>query len=164
MEAERKIKGFTLIELLVVTAIIGVLSVVSSQIVNSVLKSQDKNAAINEIRQNGDSLIIKFERDARAAKRMSQDPGNFSYVKFETGDSSNPDIKWECGSADTGIKREDEPLINNASSSTVDCMFFITPSSLGAPQIVTWKFTLKSNRSDLDVEVPFRTSIQSRVQ
>ena len=62
--------GFTLIELLVVTAVMGVLAIVSATIISNVLRSQNKTNVTNEVRQNGDLVISKFERDVKQAESV----------------------------------------------------------------------------------------------
>ena len=162
-----KNQGFTLIELLVVVAILGVLAVTSSQIVVSVLRSQNKSAVENEVRQNGDLLIKKFERDVRRAQSIASIPSGITLRPVGTGDT----ISWQCTA--TQIQRQVnvgpwQDVVNTDPVTGVRrdgvCTFRVTSLE---PQLVTFDFTLRQgasapNRSEFRISVPFKTSVGVR--
>ena len=95
-----KRNGFTLIELLIVTAVVSVLAVLSAQIVVSVLRSQNKTAAINNVRQNGDHVLNAIERDIRQSESIRYAwPGYpfFTAIKLVIATSSGTaTVVWAC--------------------------------------------------------------------
>lgn len=162
-------KGFTLIELLVVTAIVGVLAVVSATVFNSILKSQNKTAVINEARQNGDLAMDKFERDIKQASNVTFDILIPTEVKIEL---DGPDAIWECvniAGVDE-IRRNTKSVLNQDPISGIkliagSCKFAV--SGTGQSQLVTWEFKLTQRRTsvgkaEFEIEVPFRTSVGTR--
>ena len=165
-----KNQGFTLIELLVVVAILGVLAVTSSQIVVSVLRSQNKSAVENEVRQNGDFLINKFERDVRNAQTISPTGTTATTIELQqVGVAST--IRWRC--AATQIQRQvgsaawvDVVNTHPVTGVRIDgaCSFIITSQE---PHLVTFEFRLRQgasapNRAEFQISVPFRTSVSVR--
>jgi len=167
-------KGFTLIELLVVTAIIGVLAIISATVFNSILRSQNKTTIVNEIRQNGNLVIDKFERDIRGASKvtciedMTVDPptscsstqGSIIMITPTTGNK----FFWYC-TADQ-LVRDGESLLNRdprGGVKTVDCNFNVTSSR---PQLVLFHFTLEqrnvAEKAELQSEGEFQTTISTR--
>jgi len=167
-----KNKGFTLIELLVVVAILGVLAVTSSQIVVSVLRSQNKSAVENEVKQNGDLLINKFERDVRNAQRINPPaPGNTTTSITLQLVGTAGTIGWRCTA--TQIQRQVnagpwQDVVNTDPRTGVrrdgTCSFRTTSLE---PHLVTFEFRLRQgdlapNRSEFKISVPFRTSVGVR--
>lgn len=159
-------RGFTLIELLVSTAVIGVLAVVSATIFNSILRSQNKTAIINEVRQNGNLVIDKFERDVKQAQSISPIGGPYTDVTLETSEGN---IVWNCSTAQ--FTRNTISIINTDAVRGVQvdagsCIFTVTPSSPVGSQIVTLEFTLtqitSTGKSELEASVRFRVTVGTR--
>lgn len=165
-------KGFTLIELLVVTAIVGVLAVLSATVFNSILKSQNKTAVINEARQNGDLAMDKFERDIKQASNVTFDIAIPTKVEIEL---DGPDAIWRCDDPIIGeITRDyngsvgsvlNQDAITGIKLIAGSCKF--TVRGTGQSQLVTWEFDLTQRRTsagkaEFEIEVPFRTSVGTR--
>ncbi len=156
-------KGFTLIELLVVTAIVGVLAVLSATVFNSILKSQNKTAVINEARQNGDLAMDKFERDIKQARNVNLTSATEVEIVLD-----GPNAIWVCNG--NNITRQGESVLNRDAITgimlvTNSCEFSV--SGTGQIQLVTWKFKLTQRRvsvgkAEFEIEVPFRTSVGTR--
>lgn len=165
-----KNKGFTLIELLVVVAILGVLAVTSSQIVVSVLRSQNKSAVENEVKQNGDLLINKFERDVRNAQSITPNGTTATTITLQLVGTAGT-IGWQCTA--TQIQRRVnsgswQDVVNTDPRTGVRrdgvCNFRITSRE---PHLVTFEFRLRQgdlapNQAEFKISVPFRTSVGVR--
>lgn len=159
-------RGFTLIELLVSTAVIAVLAVVSATIFNSILRSQNKTSIVNEVRQNGNLVIDKFERDVKQAKSILPTGGPpHTAVTLTT---SGGDVEWDCTAAGQ-LTRNSISIINTDAVRGVQvdsCTFTVTPSSPVNTQIVTFKFTLtqitSTGKSELEASVLFRVTVGTR--
>ena len=167
-------KGFTLIELLVVTAIIGVLAIISATVFNSILRSQNKTTIVNEIRQNGNLVIDKFERDIRGASRITcvTDPITLDPCPSTEGTiinvipSAGAPFLWYCNGED--LQRAGANLLNRNERGGVklvsfSCSFNVTTSN---PQLVYFEFTLEqrntTDKSEFKSEGDFRTTISTR--
>lgn len=161
-------KGFTLIELLVVTAIIGILAIVSATIFSSILRSQNKIGIINEVRQNGNIVIDKFDRDVKQSISITP-PGVSTKIIMNTHDSGT--VEWECvGGAALTITRNTENVINVDSIGGVQlvpgrCEFNVSGPS--RTQIVKFDFDLEqrtdiTGKSELTTRVPFEVTIGTR--
>lgn len=165
-------KGFTLIELLVVTAIVGVLAVLSATVFNSILKSQNKTAVINEARQNGDLAMDKFERDIKQASNVTPIGITTTVV---TIDLDGPDAIWRCDDPIVGEITRDYngsvgSVLNRDSITGIkliagSCKFIVRGT--GQSQLVTWEFDLTQRRTsagkaEFEIKVPFRTSVGTR--
>lgn len=147
-----RVKGFTLIELLVATAIIGVLAVMATTIFSSILRSQNKTAIINEVRQNGNIVIDKFDREVKQAQLVCVVPatpdcgGTRQSVNVTIGSGT---ITWDCASAD--FTRNGVPVINtdldNGVRVDAGCSFTVTGKVANRPQMVTLNFTLSQRNS-----------------
>ncbi len=164
-------KGFTLIELLVVTALVGVLAVLSATVFNSILKSQNKTAVINEARQNGDLAMDKFERDIKQASNVTFDspiPPSTKVTKVTIDLDGPVDAIWECTGNE--ITRNSLSVLNQDTTNgimliTDSCEFIEGGSSQS--QLVTWEFDLTQRRTsvgkaEFEIKVPFRTSVGTR--
>lgn len=160
--------GFTLIEMLVVVAIVGVVATISTQIVLSLIRSNNKTNVQNEVKQNGSYTIDLIERDVRAATAaISTDSTNLTLT---SQDGST--VAYTCGVKSSGnngfIRRNSNPLLNTDLNSGVavgSCSFVIAPST--NPQLITVDFTLtqaanSATRSDLTVTQNFHTSVSLR--
>ncbi|HEX7456533.1 MAG TPA: type II secretion system protein [Candidatus Nanoarchaeia archaeon] len=166
-----KNKGFTLIELLVSTAIIGILAVVSAVVVTNILRSQNKNTVINEIRQNGDFVIAKFERDVKAASRIEclGVPPPCSGVGVTLINDDGGTVSWSLSG--TSITRDDGTGAESVTSTdpargveVTSCLFTVTE---GPPSLVTWEFDLQQGanapgKTEFQVDEPFRVSVGTR--
>ena len=156
-------KGFTLIELLVVTAVMGGLAIVSATVISNVLRSQNKTNIVNEVRQNGDMVIDKFERDVKQASGVTQVSG--TNVELYIGGTA---IGWDCtGNSFT----RDGVAVTSTDPTTgvqlVTCQFVVTGTAgQGIPQIVKLDFTLEQRNvagvSELESQVPFEITVGTR--
>ena len=171
-------KGFTLVELLVVTAVIGVLGVLSATLISSILRSQNKTAIINEVRQNGDLVISKFERDVKQSSGISITgaacPPTCTGTSVTLTTYQGTDIIWVCtpaaAPADGGFTRNGTSVINEDSDNgvSVSVCGFTLQSSAGAniPQIVRLQFTLEQRsdvqRAEYQVREPFQVTAGTR--
>lgn len=164
-----KEKGFTLIELLVVTAIIGVLGVVSATIFNSILRSQNKTSIINEVRQNANIVISKFERDVKQAAQITW----ISDYEIELETHDGVTITWECNTGVGGsrvIFRNGAAIINTDPINGVQadsCLFTPFPAGSTSPRLIQFSFHLTQGSSAPDtpefkVDVPFTITVGIR--
>ncbi|OGY23419.1 MAG: hypothetical protein A2172_04285 [Candidatus Woykebacteria bacterium RBG_13_40_15] len=156
-------RGFTLIELLVVTVVVGILGAISSVIVLSVLRSQNKTAITNEVTQNGDNIINVFERDVKFSS--SADDKSTDSVTL----MGKKNIVWSCGG--TNITRDlgDGSGPKSVTSISVavksgTCRFNISGSN---SDLVEFNFTLTQSssapsKSEFSIEVPFGTKVGLR--
>lgn len=171
--------GFTLIELLVVSALIGFLAVMSSTILSSILRSQNKTTIINEVRQNGNIVIDKFERDVKQAKEISP-IGSGTNVTLTLYDGTP--VTWDCSGSNftrdpdgsgllAPVSVTNSDLINGVQvNHTVanDCDFTVTGSSGGGtPQLVQLIFTLEQgasapSRAEFEASVEFEVTVGTR--
>ncbi len=169
-----KTKGFTLIELLVTTAVMGLLAMVSANIISSVLKSQNKTMMVNEVRQNGDLVITKFGRDVKQAQSITltvPGPGPHTSV---TLDIDGTDVVWQCnneGATSGDFTRNTQVVTNDDPErgvSVYDCSFNVSGNpSTGTPQIVQLVFNLKQavgapQRAEFGVDEPFQVTVGTR--
>lgn len=168
-----KNKGFTLIELLVVTALIGVLGVISAVVISSILRSQNKTAIINEVRQNGDLVISKFERDVKQASQVcitggASCPGSETSVTLQTPTAPAGGLIWDCVN---DFRRDGVSVINTDPTNGVEvesCSFIVSAGggTTGVPQIVTLDFRLKQisdlGNQEFHISEPFRVTVGTR--
>jgi prepilin-type N-terminal cleavage/methylation domain-containing protein len=161
-------KGFTLVELLVVTAVMGVLGVLSANLISSILRSQNKTTIINEARQNGNLVIDKFERDVKqSAEVCPVDPmtslpvcniiASTSSTSVALTAYNGDTIVWDCQA--TSFKRgqgldyaaasKPANMMDVTNSDAVNgvavasCSFTVLPKAgSNIPQIVTLNFFL----------------------
>jgi prepilin-type N-terminal cleavage/methylation domain-containing protein len=163
-------KGFTLIELLVVLAIFSVLAVVSSTILISFFRSENKIVATNNVRQFASTLIDTFERDVRNSQYVTTSCGTDCVT---LNDSDGVVITWQCKtvasvpyiSRTKVVGLNPEPEINYTDkvvkgTTLVNCGVFTVGS--GQPTLVTLIFSLQNGTSESKVVVPFRTSVSNR--
>ena len=159
--------GFSLIEMLVVGAIIGILAVVSATIISSIIRSQNRTAATNNVRQNGNLVIDRFDRDMKQAKEVSGS-GSSLIIK----DVNSQDINWDCvptsGSDGGYFTRNGIALTNKdpvTGTNVADCNVFSISGPVGS-QLVKLKFSLGSGKdlstSDLRVQVDFQSQFAVR--
>ncbi len=166
-----KTKGFTLIELLVTTVVMGLLAVVSANIISSVLKSQNKTAMVNEVRQNGDLVIAKLERDVRNAKGISP-LGTSTSITLDI--DGTPSVVWACANegATSGVFRRATRVVTNDDPergvSVYGCSFIVSGNpGTGTPQIVQLVFNLRQavgapQRAAFGVDEPFQVTVGTR--
>jgi prepilin-type N-terminal cleavage/methylation domain-containing protein len=163
-----KQRGFTLIELLITTLVMGLLAVVSANIISSVLKSQNKTTMVNEIRQNGDLVISKFERDVKQAQRVTTPvPGPGPHTSV-TLDIDGTNVVWDCVTQftrDTIVVTNDD-TITGVSVATCDFHVSGTPGT-GIPQIVRLVFNLEQatgapQKAEFDINEPFDVTVGTR--
>lgn len=173
-------KGFTLIELLVVTAVMGVLAIVSATVISNVLRSANKTNIINEVRQNGNIVIDKFERELKQAERVCitallplNCEGTGSGVTVTVGTDS---FDWVCNTGDGRFTRDGQSVINEDPTGGVrvantgdlkDCNFTVTGNTdEGIPQIVKLDFRLQQRNpagtSEFETSVPFEVTVGTR--
>ncbi len=76
--------GFTLVEILVVVALIGVASIVTTQVLLSVLRSQSKGEVVKEVKQNGDYAYTFIEQQIRNAKDVAMPGGILTITNPDT--------------------------------------------------------------------------------
>ncbi len=175
--------GFTLIEMLVVIAIIAVIATMSTQIVLSIIRSNNKTNIQHEVRQNGSFVLDRMEREIRSStgatvtlnEQPACGPGPNCYLLRLT-QSDGVTIAYWCnpGSATSNgfIDRQRgtearTTIINNNQTSGVrvqDCNFSTQPEP---PILVNLKFTLNQaynspTRSDLTVSQIFTTTVSLR--
>ena len=160
-------RGFTLIEMLVVIAIITIIGTMATQIILSLIRSNNKTSIQNEVKQNGSFVIDRLERDIRGSSDVTSpdsehlnlqqaDGSEISYVCIQGSSSSNGDIT-----------RGGQSLLNTEAVTGVrvnNCSFGLQNT---APVLVTIAFTLiqpyqSPNRSDLTITQNFRTSVSLR--
>ena len=162
-------KGFTLIELLVVTAVVGVLGVLCETLISSILRSQNKTAIITEVRQNGDLVISKFERDVKQSESVT----SLAPVKGVTlGLYDGTNVNWICDPSAGSFERgAGLSVINTNSDNGVKvtaCSFAVTPPThtSGVTQIVTLTFTLEQRSTvqsaEYQVSEQFETTVGTR--
>jgi len=168
-------KGFTLIELLVVTAVMGVLAVVSATIISNVLRSQNKTNVINEVRQNGDLVIDKFERDVKQASQVCRTgftpPNCGGSSQSITLSIESDTVVWICNTGTGAFTRDGLSVLSTDPVSGVrvvnNCSFTVTGNAApGTPQIVKLDFTLEQRNtagaSELQARVPFSVTVGTR--
>ncbi len=166
------LKGFTLIELLVTTAVMGLLAVVSANIISSVLKSQNKTMLVNEVRQNGDLVIAKLERDVKNARAVLFDSTMTTKI---TIDIDGELVAWECTEEVLGASgfftRAGQAVTNDDATkgvSVLTCEFRVSGAAgTGVPQLVQLNFDLAEaegapGRSEFEVEEPFQVTVGTR--
>ncbi|OGY25441.1 MAG: hypothetical protein A2864_01415 [Candidatus Woykebacteria bacterium RIFCSPHIGHO2_01_FULL_39_12] len=95
-------RGFTLIELLVVTALIGILTATSVIIFVTQLRNQNKTTIGNEIRQNGNLVIERFEREVRAASNVTGGGASVDYRKGTQNYRFGCTV-WTSGTSNGGV-------------------------------------------------------------
>lgn len=156
-----KNKGFTLIELLVVTAVIGVLGIISASLISSIIRTQNKTAIINEVRQNGDLVISKIERDIKQSESVEVLSANGVRLNLYAGSP----VDWTCDTAAGSFERAGVSVINTDEDNGVwvsACAFTVNPSAWtsGSTQIVTLRFTLQQRSSVLRSEYQVNETFQ----
>lgn len=175
----RSQSGYTLIEMLVVIAIIAIIGTMSTQILLSIIKSNNKTNIQNEVRQNGSFVVGMLERDIRAAKSatvtLSEVVTNEYILRLVQNDGTT--ITYWCylspNSTSNGhIKRRygtesEEHLLNTDLVSGVKVASCSISVSASPPALVTIDFTLTQavsspNRTDLTVSQQFKTSVSLR--
>ena len=173
-----KNKGFTLIELLVTTAVISILGVPSAVIISSILRSQNKTAVINEVRQNGDYVISRFERDVKQAESICRTQPSVPPTCDGITGAPNPNsidllpgpTIWACNGVEllrNGVTMLNQDTENGVSVET--CSFTVSPSAgSSGTQIVKLDFRLRQ-RSDLGtqefrISEPFSVTAGTRPQ
>jgi prepilin-type N-terminal cleavage/methylation domain-containing protein len=168
----KKTKGFTLVELLVTTAIMGLLAIVSANIISSVLKSQNKTTMVSEVRQNGDLVIAKFERDVKQAQSIM--PTGVS--RSITLDVDGTNVDWACTDevlvpATSGVFTRATQVVTNVDPergvSVYNCNFNVSDPNEGVPQIVQLEFNLRQGvaapgRAEFEVDEPFHVTVGTR--
>lgn len=160
-------KGFTLIEMLVVIAIITIIGTISTQIILSLIRSNNKTNIQNEVRQNGAFVIDYLERDIRSASSVVVPSATL--LQLTQPDGTVIDYVCAIGSSNSNgdITREGQSLVNIDASTGVkinSCAFTTQNSS---PPLVTIDIVITQpyqspNRSDLTVSQTFHTSVSLR--
>ncbi|MEX0621601.1 MAG: type II secretion system protein [Candidatus Woykebacteria bacterium] len=178
MRSKQSQNGFTLVELLVVTAVIGILAIISATVFNSILRSQNKTAVINEVRQNGNLAIDKLDRDVKQASEVTlvddlQDgditDGDATSIKLTTDQGL---ITWECDDIGLTINRNVASVLNTDSLNGVrlvagSCRFVVSDPASTTTQLVKFEFRLQQGsaapaRSEFEVNEPFEATIGTR--
>ncbi|OGY26393.1 MAG: hypothetical protein A2Z24_01255 [Candidatus Woykebacteria bacterium RBG_16_44_10] len=146
----------------------GLLAIVSANIVSNVLRSQNKTNIVNEVRQNGDLVIDKFERDVKQASGITQISS--TNVELDIGGTA---VGWDCtGNSFTrdGVSvTSTEPItgVQIVDTPAHLCEFVVTGTGgAGIPQIVKLDFTLEqrntASASELQSQVPFSVTVGTR--
>jgi len=175
-------KGFTLIELLVVLAVFSVLAVISSTILISFFRSENKIVATNDVRQRGNRIIDVFERDVRAAQDAVVGTCNTNdcTITLIAVEDFGSDVIWRCRTSGSvrilsrqrtsvrlpsGVIGPEIPVDfteNSTNGTTVSSNCDIFNVSGGTPKLVKLVFSLANGVGTSGVEVPFQTSISAR--
>lgn len=171
--------GFTLIEMLVVVAIVGVVATISTQIVISLIRSNNKTNVQNEVRQNGSFVLDKMEREIRNSLNATVTIGEFIAGEYllRLSQSDGSVIAYWCMPANATypngyINRQlgvnpVGSLLNNNTTTGVRVSSCSLSTLAGPPVLVTINFTLtqssgSATRSDLTVSQTFNTSVSLR--
>lgn len=154
-------KGFTLIEIIVVVGILGIVTVMGTNLFFSILRGSTKTKILQLVKQNGDYAITVMGRMIRNARSVS---GGGSSITILNSDGMT--TIFSCG--------ENRIASNGASlvSSEVkveDCsaVFTVTPGEAGIkPAVVKINFNLSqaavATRLEEQASVNFQTTVSSR--
>lgn len=156
-------QGFTLIEILVAFGILGIITVMGTNMFFTILKGSAKTRVLTEVKQNGDYAINVMERRIRNAKSLSG--GGNSVVIVNPDDSSTT---FGCSGGE--ITLDGESLISEeVKVEDGDCpsVFTVTAGVAGArPVVVVIDFTLQQAGADIRPEaqatIDFGTTVSLR--
>ena len=153
---------------------VGVLGVISASLISSIIRTQNKTAIINEVRQNGDLVISKLERDIKQSESVTRNSATNITLDTYLGET----IDWDC--AGDEFTRDPDgtagPLIavsvtNQDPDSGVrvvtgSCNFTVSGGGASVPQIVRLIFTLEQRstiaRSEYQVHETFQVTAGTR--
>ena len=165
----RRRSGFTLIEIIVVVGILGIVTVMGTNLFFSILRGSTKTKILQLVKQNGDYAISVMGRMIRNARSVNGGGSSITIV--------NPDgmpTTFSCGDIDIPLDGKSEIASNGARliSNEVkveNCsgIFSVTPGEVGvSPAAVTINFTLSqagvTTRLEERASVSFQTTISLR--
>ena len=178
--------GFTLIELLVVIIILGFVGAISVGIISSALRSSNKSAAVNNIRQNGNYVLsqmtkmIAYTPEFKGVCGSPADCTLSSSYTVSCSDSGtsydhlkiiNPDggeTVFVCDLANNTIASvsaaSNSPLTNTSDMKVTSCSFHCASFDSTVSPTISIAFTLTSNGTlaENKAEISFETSVKPR--
>jgi prepilin-type N-terminal cleavage/methylation domain-containing protein len=80
--------GYSLIELMTVVSVLAIISVVGMNLFFSTLAGNSKEAAMRQVKQEGDYVVTRMENDLRAAKTVSPCTTDMTSVSYTNLDGS----------------------------------------------------------------------------
>jgi len=94
----KKIFGFTLLEMIVVAAVLGILSLLFTQILYMTIRTNTKTESLKNVKQNGDHALDVMTRMIQNAKTVDTDCyDEYESTKYATG--SVTVVGWDGGSS-----------------------------------------------------------------
>lgn len=177
-------KGYTLIELLTVIIILTSVGAIIASIFVSALRGGNKSNTTNEIRENGNYLIVQMSKTIRYAKSFDgvSDDGtnyvtncvvpstptptpeavNYNYIRVSSFDGGQTVFSCENSS----IASNGASLINTTNLNVTDCSFVCHQNSISESPTIDINFTLSKQNSGFFSEnqttIPFSTSVTVR--
>lgn len=184
------ITGFTLVELLVVIVVLITVGGIITAILVSSLRSSNKSAAVNNVRQSGDLAIVQMSKMIEYAKtfqgvstgvhdidgnliyetdctvpNITPTPASVQYssIKFTSFDGGT--TEFSC-TGDTIASNSAINLIDTSNITVSSCYFLCTQSNVLSSPTIDINFTL-SNISpgtfvENQVSIPFETTVLLR--
>lgn len=136
-------KGFTFIEILVVIALIGIISLATSQIFFTVLQSESKGEITKEVKQNGDYALSVIEQMTRNAQDVDISNCNNSGTSFTITNSDGGTTIFDCST--TQISSNSSFLTNTLVDVSSCSVNVVCPTPATSPKYVYINFTLSQH-------------------
>ena len=126
-------EGFTLIELIIVIAILAITLTLTSDILISLVRSNNKTVVKDELEQQANFVALKLEKELRNARDAEINSGNLSFT-LEGGQDATYSLDGEVLQKDSVPITSNHPLGGVVVSCPSGACFGVEP---GPPQLVT---------------------------
>lgn len=157
--------GFSLVELLVVVVLMGMISVMISEVFIMTIRSHVKSEIIKEIKQSGDYAISVIESMVRNATDISVPACNTNFLKFTITNPDGNSTKFDCSDGDSiaseGATRQ---ALTSERTAVPVCTFrVICPQPGAGSKYLLVNFTLRQKEGNVTLEQQASEEFQTTV-
>lgn len=145
MRKPRQKNGFTLLEIVMVFGLLGVISVLATNMFFSILKASTKARILSDAKQNGNYAINVMERMIRNSKRLvgtyPSDP--VSSITIVSQDDNQTTFACMSQGSASFVASNGASLVDSSKFSVSNCSFTIAEGESGIrPPSVTIEFSI----------------------
>lgn len=157
--------GFSLVELLIVVVLMGMISVMISEVFIMTIRSHVKSEMIKEIKQSGDYALSVIETMVRNATEISVPSCNTNVQTFSITNPDGRSTTFDCSSADTiaSVGATTQALTSERTIVALCTFRVICPPEGSGSKYVLVNFTLRQKGDNVALEQQASEEFQTTV-